>query len=1074
MYEFPSVSGYYPREGPLVGGTLIEFTANGLGDIFIPLTVAHGGVIEIQCQFGQRVSVPAFYNPKTMKLECISPTSSSAGYPFGGTIPLDLNVNWLNGVAGTSVYQSIFQYRSFVFDVIALGPLSGPLKGQTIVEVTTSSPIPNNGLVYCVFGRHFVAADYRNDNTVWCSTPSSGNAGTVKFYMSIDGSSKSQFSFASIIGNATVNSIGPSYYTYYDPPTVSGLFPPSGSSIGGTDVLIEGNGFSGKVWDNPKCKFGDSIVPVILFLSTKALVCRSPPGIMGDVPVAVSNNGVDFLSKQESTTFFTYTETEAIVKMTPTLGPYTGGTVVIISAIFGTLPSAQSTGYVYDVADPPKCVFGAYSSIGVVDNPVSGNIRCISPLVSGPMSTPVVVYFNRRTAAYITDKFFFHAIPVITRIDPPLGPQGVPNTVSIFGENFVNSDSLKVRFGTLNVGSETVTGLYVSETEIRATAPLVSPSTLTQRLPVMVSNNGFDFVPTTIANWDPDDDSLDNIVEYYTLHAPITLRLVHPPIADMHGGGYVSVFGGPFVNTGISACGFDLVYTEFAKPIFISPTHILCPVPNMWAKGSPSAMSRTARLQVSLVNEFWSDQYLEFRFLVTAPPGFYVPHITAGGEWSSSISPCTQGHTCEVGGLSQPLQCPPGTYQPYTGQRGCLPCPRGFYCSFARTIKPTVCQPGYMCDEEGLISPYKLCPSGYVCLAGTATSDPLPDEPYNALTPSNQIVQVGDTPIPGYGLPGFNGPHRCPRGLYCLSGVVSFISQPGNYSTPQPCFPGAYCKPGSGSPYGAGLIPVGRYGPTPKNPGIVCPPRFFCGPMTGQVEPSPCRPGTFNALPGQANCTLAFEGSVAPAPMLSRPIPSPCGHVVGRKGATGLTNADLCPAGKTCGYGVAADVEPPICFEIPSTITDPAQVKFQCQDTFNQILIRPPTSGPIPVSGRVNKAVRQCCWTKDQVLWLADRVIKIFSAAQYTNKLLVRDAILFKETLNAIPSTTLNGMFLLDAVSDESVLISTFNVKTKKVRQRILYEIERHYTFRRPTPCTPGTFCAAGTCESYPAVDTAA
>jgi hypothetical protein len=204
--------------------------------------------------------------------------------------------------------------------------------------------------------------------------------------------------------------------------------------------------------------------------------------------------------------------------------------------------------------------------------------------------------------------------------------------------------------------------------------------------------------------------------------------------------------------------------------------------------------------------------------------------------------------------------------------------------------------------------------------------------------------------------------------------------------------------------------------------------------------------------------------------MLSRPIQSPCGHVIGRKGAVSLSKADLCPAGKMCGYGVAADTEPPLCLEI-NAVTD-KEAKKICQEEFNQMIISPIRTGPS--TGRVNKLVRQCCWTKTQVLFLADRIVNIFKSAQYSNQLLVRDALSFRETLNAISETTLNGMYLLDEISGESALMTTYKVRTKKVRQRILYEIERHYTFSRPVPCASGNFCSAGTCQYLPSVDTAA
>ncbi len=63
----------------------------------------------------------------------------------------------------------------------------------------------------------------------------------------------------------------------------------------------------------------------------------------------------------------------------------------------------------------------------------------------------------------------------------------------------------------------------------------------------------------------------------------------------------------------------------------------------------------------------------------------------------------------------------------------------------------------------------------------------------------------------------------------------------------------------------------------------------------------------------------------------------------------------------------------------------------------------------------------------------------------------------------------MNGLELLTAVNRDT-LISHFGVNIAKVRDRILYEIERHFSFKGPGPCAAGTFCGAGTCADYPTV----
>ena len=1060
MFEFPEIESAFPRVGPIGGGTEIAIVADqdSLNLLLTPESTdaSFPTPISIQCEFESLLAVPALYDPVTQNLACAAPPASKVGLAAGGFATVDLNVNWLLGSDDTttmndrlrtkSVYQFVFRYQSVQFDVVEMGPLSGPIAGGTLVVIRTSSTIiPNTGSVYCMFGRIAVEADWRDDHTFWCTSPPVTNNGIVTFTISIDGGqTTSPFLFTTAnIGNATLGSTGSSYFNYYSPPTVSILSPASGSTLGGTNVIVHGNNFSGTKFDKPKCRFGTVVVNVVLYMSSKILVCVSPAGTIGDVPVAVANNGVDFGPITDSSSFFEYTEVDAILNMHPLLGPKTGGTRVTISARSGILPSASSQGYVYSSSDPPRCEFGSYSVIATIINTVSGNIQCISPSVPSAITLNVIVYFNGQTATYAADNFLFYDVPSISSIVPPLGPQGVPNTLTLQGQNFVNSETLKVRFGTVNVGYIDIPGLFVSPTEIRVSAPVTSPSTLTRRLPVMISNNGVDFVPVAIEQWDPNNESLNNIVKYYTLHIPVALRFVYPQFADMHGGGYVSVYGGPFINTGgLGKCAFDSI--SAGTVVFISPNHILCPVPNMWTAGSSSALSRSTKLQVSLVGTFFSAQFLTFRFISLAPAGAFLPHASPT-VFTSRTAPCISGHSCMVEGLVKPIQCAPGSYQPYPNQKACLPCPVGFYCSLARSHLPIPCDPGWVCDTPGLVSPAKICPPGFICLAGTATSDPIPNEPFNALTPSSDAY-------------GTNGAYRCPLGMYCLGGVLSLVSKPGNYSTPQPCFPGAFCFPGSSSPYGSGLVPLGRFSATPKNPGRLCPPRFYCGPVTGSVQPMACPAGTFNAFPGQHNCTLAPEGSIAPSPMLARPIPSPCGYVAGKKGTLALGVNDLCPAGMTCGYGVAADSEPPICFTIDSTNT--TLIQALCQSKFNQVVISGVPGSPFT---RVDKTKTQCCWDSTRVTEWTSRIVKIFKASAYSNQLMARSAQGFSDSIAASP---VNGLGLLESVNRDT-LISNFKVNIGKVRDRILFEIERQYSFTLPEPCPAGTFCNAGTCRDY-------
>jgi hypothetical protein len=59
-----------------------------------------------------------------------------------------------------------------------------------------------------------------------------------------------------------------------------------------------------------------------------------------------------------------------------------------------------------------------------------------------------------------------------------------------------------------------------------------------------------------------------------------------------------------------------------------------------------------------------------------------------------------------------------------------------------------------------------------------------------------------------------------------------------------------------------------------------------------------------------------------------------------------------------------------------------------------------------------------------------------------------------------------DGKVLLDLINRES-LRTDFNVHIASVRERIVLEIERYFTFTSPDPCPPGVFCNRGTCAGY-------
>ena len=107
--------------------------------------------------------------------------------------------------------------------------------------------------------------------------------------------------------------LGDTGETFFVPYSVSQVFPQSGPSIGGTDVLITGRGFveSDSGNDNPRCRFGTPANYVIVeadILSYTRMACRTPEGVAATAP-ALWPADVPFSVALTSDSFEPWTQT---------------------------------------------------------------------------------------------------------------------------------------------------------------------------------------------------------------------------------------------------------------------------------------------------------------------------------------------------------------------------------------------------------------------------------------------------------------------------------------------------------------------------------------------------------------------------------------------------------------------------------------------------------------------------------------------------------------------------------------------------------------------------------------------
>ncbi|KAH3741464.1 hypothetical protein DPMN_048189, partial [Dreissena polymorpha] len=376
-------------------------------------------------------------------------------------------------------------------------------------------------------------------------------------------------------------------------------------------------------------------------------------------------------------------------------------------------------------------------------------------------------------------------------------------------------------------------------------------------------------------------------------------------------------------------------------------------------------------------------------------PGYYCP----GGQ--SSITPlgleCWPGHYCEEG-VTIPVFCPNGTYQPNSGQSVCEICDPGFYCNLASGGQTTCnglaittpanctmghycplgsslptpcavgtygdalnyqaqancrdCTPGMYCGTAGQIAPTANCSAGYYCTGAAEEASPV----NHKVDPNDNTSFTGNDICPvGYFCPeGSDYPEPCPIGTFsrstgvtqvedclpCLPGHYCFVQANIKNSTMPACDPGYVCLEGSSTP-----------NPTDGVTGYICPRGHFCEAGTTQEEA--CPPGTYQASLGQDNCTVCPAGYMCLYSNMTVPERCMTGHYC----VFGDPNPVPCPPGtfnNDTGQDQASDCTDcsvgMYCEGTGNTLPDgDCEAGYFCQGGANQST--PVPSGSFPLNG---------------------------------------------------------------------------------------------------------------------------
>ncbi len=401
----PSVSSLGTSSGGSGGGTVVIVTGTGF-------TGATG------VSFGSYPASAFFVNSDT-QLTVVSPAQAAA--------TVDLTVTTPSGTSSTSSSDHFTYSAASAPSVSSVSSSSGPTAGGVYVTISGSN---FTGASAVSFGSNAATSfTVVSDGTIFALAPA-GSAGTVD---------------VTVTTPSGTSSTGSSdHYTYVAAPTVTGISPSSGSTVGGTSVTITGTNFTGAT----TVYFGTTAVTSFTVASSTSITITAPAGSAGTVDITVVTAGGT--SATSSSDHFTYVAPPVVSGVSPSSGSTSGGTSVSISGSHFTGATA-----VY---------FGSTAATSFTVNS-DGSITAVSPAGSAGTVDITVVTAAGTSTTSSADHFTYAGVPVVTGISPSSGPHTGGTSVTISGSGFTGATS--VYFGLIQVLSFTIN----SDGSITVTSP---------------------------------------------------------------------------------------------------------------------------------------------------------------------------------------------------------------------------------------------------------------------------------------------------------------------------------------------------------------------------------------------------------------------------------------------------------------------------------------------------------------------------------------------------------------------------------------------------------------------------
>lgn len=321
-------------------------------------------------------------------------------------------------------------------------PSSGPLAGST--SVSLSGQNFSTGMSVSIGGVACSSVAVSSSTSATCTTGANSIGAKDVVITDSEGNSDTLFSG----------------FTYRTTPSVTGISPSEGSTLGGTTVTISGTGF----FSGATVTINSVSCTSVNVTSSTSLTCLTgAQGAGGPYTVSVTNDD----GQAGSGGSFTYSLPPTVTSVTPNFGAIAGGTNITISGSNFAGPAGVSINGIL-------C-----SSVTVVD---PNTITCLTGdnSASGIGTYDIVVTNSNLVEGTGSNAFTYLGPPTITSISPnagnhtPSGGAATDNDVVIAGTNFVTGATVFFDLDSdgVNDAGEACGGLTVdSATQISCDRP---------------------------------------------------------------------------------------------------------------------------------------------------------------------------------------------------------------------------------------------------------------------------------------------------------------------------------------------------------------------------------------------------------------------------------------------------------------------------------------------------------------------------------------------------------------------------------------------------------------------------